>query len=963
MPREGEKPAAGRKDAPKAPFAPPQQWRSSHRRKRTDDVMAYALENERKRQEAEAKAKEDALAKAKADAEGAAAAGANSESTDVVQPDGSAAIASDPAPEISAPPPAKKRADAAPRPLRLFGASVARLRAVLGEEDQIVEGDVQAPPAASASAPAAEGVPASEADAPAASTTVVISAKAAKPAKGPATAHALGMVATVPIGATGAEPDAATDAASWGLHPHVVSVLTSKMRVARFFPVQRELIPLLLRADAACDPTVGDVAVSAPTGSGKTLTYAVPILHALLASPSAGGPRTRALVLLPTRDLVSQVAAVFREFTAGTRLTVLASTGAASLASEQAALVSPGGSSHHHTPLGGLPPTPVADILICTPGRLVEHLDVTPGFRASLGGLSYVVIDEADRLLAEAYQDWPARLHEAIFAGTGGGAMEDGVEAGEGAVSAARIAPLTRRVHVGESSRVGYATSSSSAPVAAAGSAGAIVAAPPGTRAPHWLAAAKLASASSSNAHAASAPLAAPPLRAPFRKIVCSATLTANPRKLAALRLRTPMHFTLTAAASAATHAAAAAAGIEAPGAAHGGDSDKAYALPPTVRHAWAVVGAGDKPAALLHTLRLLAARADSAISGASDSARGNGLLALVFTSSVETASRLAAFLNLAGSLPRPAAEFSASLPQAQRSAVLQAAASGGLSVLVASDVAARGLDLPFLPAVVQYDPPSRAKAYVHRAGRTGRAGRAGLSITLVRPEQARHFSRMAAKVPAGHAVAKETLTAGLLSGYAPRVDASLRALSAALEGTNGGVDLSALPPLPEVEWDDYTGKKKVKATVVALDSGDSSDSDSSDSDSDSEAEAEAAARKRAAAAASALLGGGDDDGDDSSSSDSDSDGDVAPSRTAAPKAAAAARPEAAVARRAGAGDSDSSDSDDSSGSDSEAPPQKKAKVTSAAAASKSVAAAKPAAPSGDSDDSDDSSDESSDSG
>ena len=90
------------------------------------------------------------------------------------------------------------------------------------------------------------------------------------------------------------QPAAALDAETWGLHPHLRACITT-VGVTRFFPVQRDVIPLLLRADATCDPTVGDVSVSAPTGSGKTLVYVLPIMHALLSSRRA----TRRLQLLP----------------------------------------------------------------------------------------------------------------------------------------------------------------------------------------------------------------------------------------------------------------------------------------------------------------------------------------------------------------------------------------------------------------------------------------------------------------------------------------------------------------------------------------------------------------------------------------------------------------------------------------------------------------------------------------
>jgi superfamily II DNA/RNA helicase len=77
-------------------------------------------------------------------------------------------------------------------------------------------------------------------------------------------------------------------------------------------------------------------------------------------------------------------------------------------------------------------------------------------------------------------------------------------------------------------------------------------------------------------------------------------------------------------------------------------------------------------------------------------------------------------------------------LDQAQRSAALDAFKRGEIAYLVATDVAARGLDIVMLPCVVNYDIPTHAEDYVHRLGRTGRAGQAGRAFTLVLPDERR---------------------------------------------------------------------------------------------------------------------------------------------------------------------------------------------------------------------------------
>jgi len=76
--------------------------------------------------------------------------------------------------------------------------------------------------------------------------------------------------------------------------------------------------------------------------------------------------------------------------------------------------------------------------------------------------------------------------------------------------------------------------------------------------------------------------------------------------------------------------------------------------------------------------------------------------------------------------------EISSALSQSQRERVLERVRKGTLRFLIATDVAARGLDLPELSHVIQYEPPDETENYIHRAGRTGRAGGTGVAITLV---------------------------------------------------------------------------------------------------------------------------------------------------------------------------------------------------------------------------------------
>ena len=79
-------------------------------------------------------------------------------------------------------------------------------------------------------------------------------------------------------------------------------------------------------------------------------------------------------------------------------------------------------------------------------------------------------------------------------------------------------------------------------------------------------------------------------------------------------------------------------------------------------------------------------------------------------------------------------------LSQTARLEKLQRFKAGKLRVLVASDLASRGIDIPQLPIVINYELPRSPKDYIHRIGRTGRAGISGRAISLICPEDQHHF-------------------------------------------------------------------------------------------------------------------------------------------------------------------------------------------------------------------------------
>ncbi|MGH9040991.1 MAG: DEAD/DEAH box helicase [Acidimicrobiia bacterium] len=139
--------------------------------------------------------------------------------------------------------------------------------------------------------------------------------------------------------------------------------------------------------------------------------------------------------------------------------------------------------------------------------------------------------------------------------------------------------------------------------------------------------------------------------------------------------------------------------------------------------HRFVAVGTGDKVATLAHELA------------------GDRGATLVFVRTKRGADRLAR--NLA------ARDFGAQalhgdMSQNARERALRRFASGAVDVLVATDVAARGLDLDDISHVVNFDLPGDEKAYIHRVGRTARAGRSGTAVTFVTTEQQPEMARMA---------------------------------------------------------------------------------------------------------------------------------------------------------------------------------------------------------------------------
>ena len=485
------------------------------------------------------------------------------------------------------------------------------------------------------------------------------------------------------------------------------------------FAIQSALLPLLLPGPRQ---HYGDVCISAATGSGKTLAYILPMVQNLRNKPVT---RLRGLIVVPTRELVNQVRDTLDLCSASSGLKVGTAVGSKSLKEEQMMLVEKGQRYdpeayqaeqekeideeedlmdwdfdkkfdlfddlelfYNHV----VEYTSKIDILICTPGRLVDHIQSTTGF--TLQHVQWLVIDEADRLLDESFQQWV----DIVLPGL-------------------KYQPPNASPQSGSS--IPYQTR-----------------------------------------------------RRDVRNIVLSATMTRDISKLMALDLRRPKLVVLEGQNQ---------KSADEEGGAGVGDERGTVEVPATLEEYGVPISeltTQDKPLYLLELLdptsgpsiskkqkssTVLSKRPeasdgdgstdseslsqDSESSSSDDNVSsqtvaGNKVLnygTLIFTESNEQAVRLARLLTLL----RPSWQIGTltkSTAGASGRKTLAAFRKRKLSILIASDRASRGLDIPDLAQVVNYDMPKSATSYVHRVGRTARAGKAGQAVTLVLHNQGKWF-------------------------------------------------------------------------------------------------------------------------------------------------------------------------------------------------------------------------------
>ena len=167
------------------------------------------------------------------------------------------------------------------------------------------------------------------------------------------------------------------------------------------------------------------------------------------------------------------------------------------------------------------------------------------------------------------------------------------------------------------------------------------------------------------------------------------------------------------------------------------------------VRHE--VESVGETAEGVAH--RFVPVSAHSKVEALIDLLAHDGGLTLVFVRTKRGADRLVHKLRAKGVR---AEGLHGDMPQRARQRALERFENSKVDVLVATDVAARGLDLQGISHVVNYDPPQDDKGYVHRVGRTARAGGTGTGITLVTADQQGDIGRMAARLELNEAFEDE---------------------------------------------------------------------------------------------------------------------------------------------------------------------------------------------------------------
>lgn len=374
------------------------------------------------------------------------------------------------------------------------------------------------------------------------------------------------------------------------IHPHLVSCLKSRLEVITLTNVQEKTIPIFLSGR--------DCLVKSCTGSGKTLAYAIPIVQKLQEMT----PKIRrcdgifSLIIVPTRELALQCYQCFSTLTKSfTWIVPGYLIGGEKKKSEKARLRK------------GI------NILISTPGRLLDHLDTTACL--TLEKIQYLIIDEADRLLEQGFEE-----------------------------SVTKIIMKCQNAH---------------------------------------------------------------------QTALLSATLSSGVERLAGISLTDPVHVDIVSRNGSLSQ------------------EFQEFALPSTLKQFVIVV-----PSKLRLTVM------SGFIVDQYLQSRFKGLIFMCSQSTVDFhyslfTSILAPLLNEKGHKCN-FFRLHGNMKQEERTAIFNIFRSAKQGILLCTDVAARGLDLPHIDWILQYSPPPSTEIYIHRAGRTARIGKQGTAHLFLLPSESK---------------------------------------------------------------------------------------------------------------------------------------------------------------------------------------------------------------------------------
>ncbi|RYP63366.1 hypothetical protein DL769_006981 [Monosporascus sp. CRB-8-3] len=416
------------------------------------------------------------------------------------------------------------------------------------------------------------------------------------------------------------EPQDDVDLSAWiplDLSPQLLESL-SKLKFTKPTPIQAAAIPHIMAGH--------DVIGKASTGSGKTLAFAIPIVEKWLElvedKPQKESKGPLALILSPTRELAHQLTDHIKNLCAGLPNSpyVCSVTGGLSVQKQQRQLAK-------------------ADIVVGTPGRFWEVLNSSSELMSAFKGISYLVVDEADRLLTEGHFKEAAEILNAL----------DRVEVDEDEEEAA---PASRQTLVFSATF-------------------------------HKGLQQKLAG------------------KGRYDLMSKEDSMEYLLKKLN-FREEKPKFI----------------------------DVNPVSQMAEGLKEGLVECGAMEKDLYLYALLLLYP-----------------NVRTLVFTNSISTARRITPMLQNLNLQTNP---LHSQMPQKARLRSIErftATPKGKSSILIATDVAARGLDIPDVDLVVHYHVPRTADMYVHRSGRTARADKTGLSILLCAPEEVTPTRRLISKV------------------------------------------------------------------------------------------------------------------------------------------------------------------------------------------------------------------------